>query len=117
MNGSVYFDVLKYNKTNHYGILSGRNIEDSINNTRDLDGQSGQKNPQDFALWKKQRTNISCDGRHHGQMGFQDGILNACDEYQILGRTFDIHGGGIDLKFPHHECELHNVKPGSVKTL
>ena len=53
VNGSVYFDVLEYNKTNHYGILSGRNVEDSINNTRDLDGQSDKKNPQDFALWKK----------------------------------------------------------------
>ena len=110
-NGSVYFDVLKYNDFNHYGILSGRNIEDSIHNTRILDGQSEKKNPQDFALWKK------ADERHimRWPSPWSDGFPGwhlECSAMSIkyLGETFDIHGGGMDLKFPHHECEIAQSK-------
>jgi cysteinyl-tRNA synthetase len=111
INGSVYFDVLKYNETEHYGILSGRNIEDSIHNTRELDGQSEKKNPQDFALWKK------ADERHIMRWpspwseGFPGWHLEcSAMSTKYLGETFDIHGGGMDLKFPHHECEIAQSK-------
>lgn len=111
INGSVYFDVLKYNETEHYGILSGRNIEDSIHNTRTLDGQSEKKNPQDFALWKK------ADERHimRWPSPWSDGFPGwhlecSAMSTKYLGETFDIHGGGMDLKFPHHECEIAQSK-------
>ncbi|MBG7629379.1 MAG: cysteine--tRNA ligase [Bacteroidetes bacterium] len=111
VNGSVYFDVLKYNETEHYGILSGRNIEDSITNTRELDGQSEKKNPQDFALWKK------ADERHimRWPSPWSDGFPGwhlecSAMSTKYLGETFDIHGGGMDLKFPHHECEIAQSK-------
>ncbi|WP_457616112.1 cysteine--tRNA ligase [Lutibacter sp.] len=111
VNGSVYFDVLKYNETAHYGVLSGRNIEDSIHNTRELDGQSEKKNPQDFALWKK------ADERHIMRWpspwseGFPGWHLEcSAMSTKYLGETFDIHGGGMDLKFPHHECEIAQSK-------
>jgi len=111
VNGSVYFDVLKYNKNEHYGILSGRNIEDSIHNTRELDGQSEKKNPQDFALWKK------ADERHimRWPSPWSDGFPGwhlecSAMSTKYLGETFDIHGGGMDLKFPHHECEIAQSK-------
>ncbi|MDY0781633.1 cysteine--tRNA ligase [Tenacibaculum sp. IB213877] len=107
INGSVYFDVLEYNKNNHYGILSGRNIDDAIHNTRALDGQSEKKNPQDFALWKK------ADERHimRWPSPWSDGFPGWHLECSVmsskyLGEQFDIHGGGMDLKFPHHECEI-----------
>ncbi len=107
VNGSVYFDVLKYNEENNYGILSGRTIEDAIHNTRVLDGQSDKKNPQDFALWKK------ADDRHimRWPSPWSDGFPGWHLECSVmsskyLGDTFDIHGGGMDLKFPHHECEI-----------
>ncbi|CAA0176856.1 cysteine--tRNA ligase [Tenacibaculum maritimum] len=107
VNGSVYFDVIKYNKDHHYGILSGRNIEDAIHNTRTLDGQSEKKNPQDFALWKK------ADERHimRWPSPWSDGFPGWHLECSVmstkyLGEQFDIHGGGMDLKFPHHECEI-----------
>lgn len=118
INGSVYFDVLKYNETAHYGILSGRNIEDSVHNIRELDGQSEKKNPQDFALWKK------ADERHimRWPSPWSDGFPGwhlecSAMSTKYLGESFDIHGGGMDLKFPHHECEIaqsqakNNVKP------
>lgn len=111
INGSVYFDVLKYNETEKYGILSGRNIEDSIHNTRELDGQSEKKNPQDFALWKK------ADERHimRWPSPWSDGFPGwhlecSAMSTKYLGETFDIHGGGMDLKFPHHECEIAQSK-------
>jgi len=111
VNGSVYFNVLKYNETEHYGILSGRNIEDSITNTRELDGQSEKKNPQDFALWKK------ADERHimRWPSPWSDGFPGwhlecSAMSTKYLGETFDIHGGGMDLKFPHHECEIAQSK-------
>ncbi|WP_028890921.1 cysteine--tRNA ligase [Tenacibaculum sp. 47A_GOM-205m] len=107
VNGSVYFDVLKYNEKNNYGILSGRTIEDAIHNTRTLDGQSDKKNPQDFALWKK------ADERHimRWPSPWSDGFPGWHLECSVmstkyLGEQFDIHGGGMDLKFPHHECEI-----------
>jgi cysteinyl-tRNA synthetase len=118
VNGSVYFDVLKYNETENYGILSGRKIEDSFHNTRELDGQSEKKNPQDFALWKK------ADERHimRWPSPWSDGFPGwhlecSAMSTKYLGETFDIHGGGMDLKFPHHECEIaqsqacNNVAP------
>ena len=107
VNGSVYFDVLKYNENHHYGILSGRTIEDAIHNTRTLDGQSDKRNPQDFALWKK------ADDRHimRWPSPWSDGFPGWHLECSVmsskyLGEQFDIHGGGMDLKFPHHECEI-----------
>ena len=108
VNGSVYFDVLAYNeKGNNYGILSGRKMEDAIHNTRTLDGQSDKKNPQDFALWKR------ADERHimRWPSPWSDGFPGWHLECSVmstkyLGEQFDIHGGGMDLKFPHHECEI-----------
>ena len=107
VNGSVYFDVFKYSKSNKYGILSKRNLEDLIHNTRSLDGQSDKKNPQDFALWKK------ADQKHIMKWGspWSEGfpgwhIECTAMSNKYLGDIFDIHGGGIDLKFPHHECEI-----------
>ena len=107
VNGSVYFDVFEYNKSNNYGILSKRNLEDLIHNTRSLDGQSDKKNPQDFALWKKadpkhiMKWNSPCG---EGFPGWHIECTAMSNKY--LGDIFDIHGGGIDLKFPHHECEI-----------
>ncbi|CAL2094762.1 Cysteine--tRNA ligase [Tenacibaculum sp. 190524A05c] len=108
VNGSVYFDVLKYNEEgNNYGVLSGRNVEDAIHNTRALDGQSEKKNPQDFALWKR------ADERHimRWPSPWSDGFPGWHLECSVmsskyLGEQIDIHGGGMDLKFPHHECEI-----------
>jgi len=111
VNGSVYFDVLAYNKKENYGILSGRKVEDLIHNTRTLDGQSDKKNPQDFALWKK------ADERHimRWPSPWSDGFPGWHLECSVmstkyLGESFDIHGGGMDLKFPHHECEIAQSK-------
>ena len=111
VNGSVYFDVLKYNETEHYGILSGRNIEDSIENTRQLDGQSEKKNPQDFALWKKADESHIMRWPSPWSDGFPGWHLEcSAMSTKYLGKTFDIHGGGMDLKFPHHECEIAQSK-------
>ncbi len=106
-NGSVYFDVVKFNETNHYGKLSGRNIEDMIANTRDLDGVSDKKNPQDFALWKKAEPQHIMRWPSPWGVGFPGWHLECTAmSTKYLGETFDIHGGGMDLKFPHHECEI-----------
>ena len=106
-NGSVYFDVVKFNKTNHYGILSGRNIEDMLTNTRDLDGQSDKRNPQDFALWKKAEPQHIMRWPSPWSDGFPGWHLECTAmSTKYLGNHFDIHGGGMDLKFPHHECEI-----------
>jgi len=117
VNGSVYFDVLKYNESAHYGILSGRKMEDAIHNSRALDGQSDKKNPQDFALWKK------ADERHIMRWpspwseGFPGWHLEcSVMSTKYLGEQFDIHGGGMDLKFPHHECEIAQSHTCSGKT-
>ena len=111
VNGSVYFDVLKYNESNNYGILSGRKIEDLIHNTRALDGQSDKRSPQDFALWKKAEKNHIMSWPSPWSNGFPGWHIE-CTVMSIkyLGKQFDIHGGGIDLKFPHHECEIAQGK-------
>ena len=107
VNESVYFDVLKFNEENHYGKLSGRNIEDLIHNTRSLDGQSDKRNPQDFALWKKAESQHIMRWPSPWGDGFPGWHLECTAmSTKYLGEQFDIHGGGMDLKFPHHECEI-----------
>lgn len=107
VNGSVYFDVIKYNKTKNYGVLSGRNIEDMLTNTRDLDGQGDKKNAQDFALWKKAEPQHIMRWPSPWSDGFPGWHLECTAmSTKYLGNHFDIHGGGMDLKFPHHECEI-----------
>lgn len=107
VNGSVYFDVEKYNKSKHYGVLSGRKIEDLLSNTRDLDGQSDKKNPLDFALWKKAEPQHIMRWPSPWGDGFPGWHLECTAmSTKYLGKHFDIHGGGMDLKFPHHECEI-----------
>lgn len=105
--GSVYFDVSKYDKDHHYGVLSGRNIEELLNTTRELDGQQEKRNPLDFALWKK----ASPEHIMHWPSPWSEGFPGWHLECSTMGRkylgdTFDIHGGGMDLMFPHHECEI-----------
>ncbi len=105
--GSVYFDVAKYNQDHHYGKLSGRNLDDVLNTTRELDGQDEKRNPADFALWK-------CAQPEHimrWPSPWSDGFPGWHCECTAMGRKylgshFDIHGGGMDLVFPHHECEI-----------
>lgn len=106
-NGSVYFDVLKFNKTYEYGKLSGRNLEDMIANTRELSAQTDKKNPQDFALWKKAEPQHIMRWPSPWSDGFPGWHLECTAmSTKYLGDNFDIHGGGMDLKFPHHECEI-----------
>ena len=107
VNGSVYFDVIAFNNTHHYGKLSGRNIEDLIHNTRALDGQGDKRNPQDFALWKKAEPQHIMRWPSPWSDGFPGWHLECTAmSTKYLGEHFDIHGGGMDLKFPHHECEI-----------
>ena len=107
VNGSVYFDVHKYNESKTYGILSKRKLEDLIHNTRQLDGQSDKKNPQDFALWKKAEPQHIMRWPSPWSDGFPGWHLECTAmSTKYLGEQFDIHGGGMDLKFPHHECEI-----------
>lgn len=107
INGSVYFDVIKFNNEIPYGKLSGRKIEDLIHNTRTLDGQSDKKNPQDFALWKKAEPVHIMRWPSPWSEGFPGWHLECTAmSTKYLGKQFDIHGGGMDLKFPHHECEI-----------
>ncbi|RSK40600.1 cysteine--tRNA ligase [Mangrovimonas spongiae] len=107
INGSVYFDVHKFNETNEYGKLSKRKLEDLIHNTRELDGQSDKKNPQDFALWKKAEPQHIMRWPSPWGDGFPGWHLECTAmSTKYLGDRFDIHGGGMDLKFPHHECEI-----------
>jgi len=105
--GSVYFDVEKYGKQHNYGVLSGRNIEDMLNTTRELDGQSEKRNPVDFALWKKAQPEHIMRWPSPWSDGFP-GWHCECTAMgkKYLGKHFDIHGGGMDLVFPHHECEI-----------
>ena len=107
INGSVYLDVNKYNKTYPYGILSGRNIEDTLEGTRELDGQSEKKSPVDFAIWKKANPEHIMRWPSPWGEGFPGWHMecSAMSE-KYLGKTFDIHGGGMDLVFPHHEAEI-----------
>lgn len=110
-NGSIYFDVKKYNQNHHYGELSKRDIEDLFSNTRTLDGQSEKKNPQDFALWKKASPEHIMRWDSPWGKGFPGWHLECTVmSTKYLGEQFDIHGGGMDLKFPHHECEIAQAK-------
>ena len=106
-NGSVYFDVAKYNSDHHYGVLSGRNLDDTLEGTRSLDGQSDKKAPYDFAIWKKAEPEHIMRWPSPWGEGFPGWHLECSvmgEKY--LGEVFDIHGGGMDLMFPHHECEI-----------
>ena len=106
-NGSVYFDIKKFNESHHYGKLSGRNIDEMLANTRDLDGQTDKKNHQDFALWKKAEPEHIMRWPSPWSDGFPGWHLECTAmSTKYLGNHFDIHGGGMDLKFPHHECEI-----------
>lgn len=111
-NGSVYFDVLEYNARGlNYGELSRRNIDELFANTRDLDGQGEKKNPQDFALWKKASPEHIMKWPSPWGEGFPGWHLECTAmSTKYLGDQFDIHGGGMDLKFPHHECEIAQGK-------
>ena len=106
-NGSIYFDIEKYNKDHKYGILSGRNLDDVINNSRELDGVGEKRNQVDFALWKKAQPEHIMRWPSPWSDGFP-GWHCECTAMgrKYLGREFDIHGGGMDLIFPHHECEI-----------
>ena len=111
-NGSVYFDINKYNDAgNNYGKLSGRILEDLLNETRELDGQAEKRNPLDFAIWKKASPEHIMQWPSPWGMGFPGWHLECtCMSAKYLGKQFDIHGGGMDLKFPHHECEIAQGK-------
>ena len=106
-NGSVYFDIEKYNKDHRYGILSGRNLDDVINNSRELDGVDEKRNQVDFALWKRAMPEHIMRWPSPWSNGFP-GWHCECTAMgrKYLGNHFDIHGGGMDLVFPHHECEI-----------
>ena len=106
-NGSIYFDVQKYNQDHHYGVLSGRNLDDTLEGTRSLDGQGDKHAPFDFALWKKAEPEHIMRWPSPWGDGFPGWHLECSvmgEKY--LGEEFDIHGGGMDLMFPHHECEI-----------
>ncbi|MGB0788806.1 MAG: cysteine--tRNA ligase [Marinirhabdus sp.] len=117
VNGSVYFDVKKFNKTHQYGKLSGRNLEDMVTNTRELAAQSDKKNPQDFALWKKAGPQHIMRWPAPWGEGFPGWHLECTAmSTKYLGEQFDIHGGGMDLKFPHHECEIAQAEAHNKKS-
>jgi len=106
-SGSVYFDVNRYNEDHPYGILSGRKIEDLLSNTRTLDGQSEKRNPLDFSLWKKADPSHLMRWSSPWSQGYPGWHLEcSAMSTKYLGMEFDIHGGGMDLLFPHHECEI-----------
>ena len=106
-NGSVYFDIKAYNQKYKYGILSGRNVDELLAFTRELDGQDEKKNSADFALWKKATPEHLMHWPSPWSEGYPGWHLE-CSTMgtKYLGETFDIHGGGLDLQFPHHECEI-----------
>jgi len=107
VNGSVYFDVLKYSRKYHYGKLSGRVLEELQENTRSLGGREEKRNPFDFALWKKATPEHIMRWPSPWSEGFPGWHLEcSAMSTKYLGDVFDIHGGGIDLQFPHHECEI-----------
>ncbi|SHG67030.1 cysteinyl-tRNA synthetase [Chryseolinea serpens] len=107
VNGSVYFDVTKYNKDHNYGILSGRVLEDLMESGRKLDAQDEKRNKVDFALWKRASAYHIMRWPSPWGEGFPGWHIECTVmSTKYLGETFDIHGGGIDLKFPHHECEI-----------
>lgn len=112
-NGSVYFDVQAYSKNENYGELSGRNIDELLVNTRELDGQDDKRHPADFAIWKKAEPQHIMKWHAPWSLGFPGWHLEcSVMSTKYLGATFDIHGGGMDLKFPHHECEIAQNKAG-----
>ena len=116
-NGSVYFDVIKFNEDHHYGKLSGRQLEDMISNTRELAAQSEKKNPQDFAPWKKAEPEHIMRWPSPWSEGFPGWHLECTAmSSKYLGDRFDIHGGGMDLKFPHHECEIAQAEARNEKS-
>ncbi|MDR6563852.1 MULTISPECIES: cysteine--tRNA ligase [unclassified Arcicella] len=110
--GSVYFDIARYNaEGGNYGKLSGRVLDDLLTETRDLDGVGEKRNPLDFALWKKAAPEHLMRWTSPWGDGFPGWHLECtCMSTKYLGDTFDIHGGGMDLKFPHHECEIAQAK-------
>lgn len=111
VNGSVYFDVTTFNKDHEYGKLSGRKLEDMVANTRELAAQDEKRNPQDFALWKKAEPEHIMRWPSPWGDGFPGWHLECTAmSTKYLGETFDIHGGGMDLKFPHHECEIAQAR-------
>ncbi len=116
-DGNVYFDVPKFNREKGYGKLSGRNIDELLATTRALDGQDSKRNPADFALWKKAAPEHIMHWPSPWSEGFPGWHLECSTmSEKYLGEVFDIHGGGMDLKFPHHECEIaqsvaHNGHP------
>lgn len=111
VNGSVYFDVLKYDEKYNYGKLSGRIIEDLLTNTRVLEGQEEKRNPVDFALWKKAQPEHIMRWPSPWSDGFPGWHLEcSAMSTRYLGKEFDIHGGGMDLLFPHHESEIAQSK-------
>lgn len=106
-NGSVYFDVRKFNEKQPYGKLSGRVIDELYSNTRDLDGQDEKRDGLDFALWKKADEHHIMKWPSPWGIGFPGWHIEcSAMSTKYLGNQFDIHGGGMDLKFPHHECEI-----------
>ena len=110
-NGSVYFDVDKYHAQHHYGKLSGRILEDLLATTRELEGQQEKRNPYDFALWKKAEPEHIMRWKSPWGEGFPGWHLEcSCMSTKYLGEVFDIHGGGMDLLFPHHDCEIAQSK-------
>ncbi len=113
-NGSVYFNVEKYNETENYGELSGRKIDELISGTRELDAQSEKESPLDFAIWKKASPSHIMRWNSPWGEGFPGWHLEcSVMSTKYLGEEFDIHGGGMDLKFPHHECEIAQNKAGT----
>jgi cysteinyl-tRNA synthetase len=116
-NGSVYFDVNKFDHDHKYGKLSGRNLEDMVSNTRELTAQSEKRNPQDFALWKKAEPQHIMHWPSPWSKGFPGWHLECTAmSTKYLGTQFDIHGGGMDLKFPHHECEIAQAEVTNKKS-
>jgi cysteinyl-tRNA synthetase len=117
VNGSVYFDVTRYNKEHNYGILSGRVIEELIESGRKLDSQDEKRNRIDFALWKKASPSHIMRWPSPWGEGFPGWHIECTVmSTKYLGETFDIHGGGMDLKFPHHECEIAQAVAANGKT-
>lgn len=117
INGSVYFDIEKFNQNYKYGILSGRKLDEMLTNTRELDGQSDKRNPLDFALWKKAEPQHIMRWPSPWGDGFPGWHLECTAmSTKYLGDQFDIHGGGMDLKFPHHECEIAQSEASCGKT-
>lgn len=116
VNGSVYFDVTKYSKSNNYGKLSGRVLDDLLANTRVLEGQEEKRSPLDFALWKKAAPEHIMRWPSPWGEGFPGWHIEcSVMSSKYLGEVFDIHGGGMDLVFPHHECEIAQSKAATQK--